>query len=442
MDVESLLRDALDLRRVDDEPGIGFEQRVIGSLRERRSRRIRFVPAFVGLAAVLALTAVVLPWYLGSGSHPGSVASASASALPSPSETRTPFLATTSPTVNPTAIPTTHVNSWGLEFDYPTAWLISNAPPVRLPSGVPSTATRYLVARQAFGYVGTRTPETVCTDPTPLAGGGERPGICSSSWSLALDDVVVRFQQGDIAAQNILSGNPGGGVTVTTVGGLPAWFMRNAGSGIPELPAPNGNGLMTESVTTDSGAVADDATVLVWELPGNGTPAAAFNVTTPFRIVAAIRGPNSAAGEAEVQALVASIKYDPAVVPLPADPSARSALGQTALTSAIDLLGASLPAGSDCFPRQAGSKTATIKVAPNGPKLSKPLPVVCAVAIEPNAMEMWTVTITVTWTAAADRSAGMWTWTGFVNNKGQGGFGGDKTTNDQFPYEVPSGTPG
>ena len=438
MDVESLLRDALDVRRVDGEPSIGFDQRVIGSLRERRSRPARFVPAFVGLAAVLALTAVVLPWYLGAADHPGSVASASSSPSPLPSETPASFTAT----AVPKAIPRTHVKSWGLEFDYPTAWRLADAPPISLPSGVPSIAARYLYNRQVFGYVGTNTPETVCTDPAPLAQGGEKPGSCSTSWSLGPGDVLVRFQRGGIGVQNILSGLPGSGVTTTTVGGLPALFMRNAGAGIPELPAPNGNGLMTESVTTDSGAVADDSTVLVWELPGNGTLAAGINVTTPFRIVVAIRGPNSAAVEAQVQALVASIKYDPAVVSLPADPSARSGLGQTALTSAIDLLGASLPAGSDCFPRQAGSKTATIKVAPDGPKLSKPLPVVCAVAIDPNAMEMWTVTITVTWTSAADRKPGTWTWTGYVNSKGQGGFGGDKTTNDQFPYEVPSGTPG
>jgi len=105
MDVESLLRDALDVRRVDGEPSIGFDQRVIGSLRERRSRPARFVPAFVGLAAVLALTAVVLPWYLGAANHPGSVASASSSPSPLPSETPASFIAT----AVPKAIPMTHV---------------------------------------------------------------------------------------------------------------------------------------------------------------------------------------------------------------------------------------------------------------------------------------------------------------------------------------------
>jgi hypothetical protein len=438
MDVESLLRDALDLRRVDGEPGIGFDQRVLGSLRERQSRRVRLVPAFVGLAAVLALTAVVLPWYLEAGNHPGSVASASSSPTPSPSETPTPFTAT----AVPTAIPLTHAKSWGLEFDYPAAWSIRDAPPVSAPSSMPSPLVNSLYGRVVFGYVGITTPETVCTDPVPLAGGGEKSGTCSSNWSLAPGDVAVRFQHGDIRDQNIFWGAPGGSVAVTRVGGLPAWFMRNTGPGVPELPAPNGTGVITESVTSNDGTVLDGATILEWELPGNPTVDAAYGLTTPFRIVAAIRGPNAAALETEVQALVASIKYDPAVVPLPVDPTARAALGQTVLTSAIDLFGSALPAGSDCFPRQAGTKSQTIKAAPDGPRLSKPLPVVCSVAIEPNQMEMWTVTITVTWTAAADRKAGTWTWTGNVNSRGQGGFGGDKTTNNEFPYEVGSGTPG
>ena len=87
----------------------------------------------------------------------------------------------------------------------------------------------------------------------------------------------------------------------------------------------------------------------------------------------------------------------------------------------------------DCFPTQPGSRSATITVAPDGPKLSKPLPVVCSVAIEPNIMEGWTITLTVTWEAASDRKAGTWTWTSRDGRT----FG-----SDEFPYEVGSGQPG
>ncbi|HEX7612736.1 MAG TPA: hypothetical protein VF371_08165, partial [Candidatus Limnocylindrales bacterium] len=78
MDVESLLRDALDLKRIPGEPGFGFEQWVMRSLPDRPRRRSRLVPAFVGLAAVLAIAVVAAPWYLG-GLSKGGPAGVSAS---------------------------------------------------------------------------------------------------------------------------------------------------------------------------------------------------------------------------------------------------------------------------------------------------------------------------------------------------------------------------
>jgi hypothetical protein len=95
----------------------------------------------------------------------------------------------------------------------------------------------------------------------------------------------------------------------------------------------------------------------------------------------------------------------------------------------------------DCFPRQPGSKTTTIVLTPDDATLSKPLPVTCSVAIEPNAMEGWTITLTVTWDAASDRKAGRWSSVDYVSSGGYGGFGGAYGS-DVFPYEVGSGQPG
>ncbi|MGD0121164.1 MAG: hypothetical protein ABSC46_01235 [Candidatus Limnocylindrales bacterium] len=437
MDVESLLRDALDVNRIPGEPGSGFDQRVMRSLRPRPRRRANAVQAFVGLAAVLALAAVLVPWYLG-GNHdaaPGVAASPSISASAAASSSSPPT-SSPSPSLAPTLRPTTHAKSWGLEFDYPAEWSLAAAPPIAAPSAMPSPLVDSMYARRVFGYVGTTTPATSCTDPVGLAGGGEKAGICTSIWSLGPGDVVVRFQKGDITGQNILQDLPGAGVTATVVGGVPAWFSRTSGTAIAELPMPDGIGGSIESA-------AGAETILVWELPGNETRETGMNTRDNFRIVAAVRGPSAGALEAEVRALVDSIKYDPPVVPLPADPAVRAALGQTVLASALGQLGPGLPKGSDCFPRDAGSKSAMLSVAPDGPRLTKPLPVVCSVAIEPNIMETWTITLTVTWEAAADRSAGRWVWAGWVNNKGQGGFGAyGKTLNDAFPYEVGSGKPG
>jgi hypothetical protein len=416
MDVESLLRDALDFKRIPGEPGFGFEARVIRLLPDRPRRRARLVPAFVGLAAVLAIAAVAAPWYFGGLSKGGP---AGVSASPSASPTNAASTAT--------PVSLAHARSWGLAFDYPAAWRLSEAPPIVAPSAFqsfPPTSLPYV--GQVFGYVGTTTPETVCTDPVHLKAGGWSLGVCSSVWSLGPDDVVLRFQKGHITGQSFVFGFTDPGFTMTTVGGLPALFSQSPGSGVPELAMLSG-----PVATPETAAGAE--TVLVWHLPGNPTDMAGTHQVTPIRIVAAVRGPNAATIVAQVKAVVASIQYDPAVIPLPTDPATLEALSQQALTAALDLGDGTSPGSMDCFPTQPGSRSATITVAPDGPKLGKPLPVVCSVAIEPNIMEGWTITLTVTWDAASDRKAGRWTWT---SQAGQT-FG-----SDEFPYEVPSGQPG
>ena len=150
-----------------------------------------------------------------------------------------------------------------------------------------------------------------------------------------------------------------------------------------------------------------------------------------------MRGPNAAALEAEVQAVVASIKYDPAVIPLPTDPAARAAQSQQALTQALtQALGLGDPRTLDCFAREPGSKAATITFPPNGRNLSKPLPVTCSAAVESNPMEGWSVILTVTWQAASDRKAGRWTATIYVKHAHMTIMPGE---NDEFPYELPLG---
>jgi len=428
MDVESLLRDALDLRRVPGEPDLGFEARVIRLLPDRPRRHARLVPALVGLAAVLAIAAVAAPWYFGGSNKVGP---AGVSSSPSASPTNAASTAT--------PVPLTHARSWGLTFDYPAAWRLSDSPPIVAPKALQSLSPEYrsgLYVRRVFGYVGTATPETVCTDPVHQKSGAMSLGVCSSVWSLGPDDVVLRFQKGSFTGQELESGPIGLGVTMTTIGGLPALFSQSAGSVVPE-PAI-GSLLLVASPETAAGA----ETILVWELPGNLTGKLGTYETTPVRIIAAVRGPNAVAIVAQVKAVVASIQYDPAVVPLPTDPTALATLSQSTLRAALDdNWGPMHPGWMDCFPRQPGSKTTTIVLTPDDATLSKPLPVTCSVAIEPNAMEGWTITLTVTWDAASDRKAGRWSSVDYVSSGGYGGFG-SAYGSDVFPYEVGSGQPG
>jgi hypothetical protein len=424
MDVESLLRDALDLKRVPGEPDVGFEARVVRSLPDRPRRHARLVPALVGLAAVLAIAAVAAPWYFG-GSNNGGLVGVSSSPSASPT--------TATPTATP--VPLTHARSWGLTFDYPAAWRLSDAPPIVAPKALQSLPPGTYYVRHVLGYVGTTTPETVCTDPVHQKSGAMSLGVCSSVWSLGPDDVVLRFQKGSFTGQELESGPIGLGVTMTTIGGLPALFSQSAGSVVPE-PAI-GSLLLVASPETAAGA----ETILVWELPGNLTGKLGIYETTPVRIIAAVRGPNAVAIVAQVKAVVASIQYDPAVIPRPTDPAALAALTQQVLVAGLGMADMAYPGAMNCFPRQPGSNSTTISLAPDGYRLAKPLPVVCSVTIEPNIMQGWTITLTVTWDAASDRKAGRWTWVFEVNAYGQGG-GGLTFGSDEFPYWVPSGQPG
>jgi hypothetical protein len=426
MDVESLLRDALDLKRIPGEPDLGFEARVIRSLPNRPRRHTRLVPVFVGLAAVLAIAAVAAPWYFG-----GSTRGLPAGVNSSPSASPTNAASTATP------VPLAHARSWGLAFDYPAAWRLSEAPPIVAPKALqslpPVVQGNYYV-RNVLGYVGTTTPETVCTDPVHLKAGGWSLGVCSSVWSLGPDDVVLRFQKGNITGQLLEAWSTDPSFTMTTVGGLPALFGQSPGSGVPELAMAAG-----PVATPETAAGAE--TVLVWELPGNLTGKLGTYETTPVRIIAAVRGPNAVAIVAQVKAVVASIQYDPAVIPRPTDPAALAALTQQVLVAGLGEADMAYPGAMNCFPRQPGSNSTTISLAPDGSRLAKPLPVVCSVTIEPNIMQGWTITLTVTWDAASDRKAGRWTWVLEVNAYGQGG-GGSTIGSDVFPYQVPSGQPG
>jgi hypothetical protein len=422
MDVESQLRDALDINRVPGEPGFGFEERVIRSLPDRSRRRVRFVPAFVGLAVVLAIVAVVAPWYLGCTNTNGP-----AGVSASPSEPSTTAIAIPAPTPDPTAVTLTHARSWGLEFDYPASWRLSDAPSIVVPKALQSltpVAQGNYYVRRVFGYVGTNTPETVCSDPVNQKPGMWSLGVCSSVWSLGPNDAVLRFQKGDIGGRSLESWPTDPSFAMTTVGGLPALFRQSSGSGIPGLA-------MSPSPVAAPEIAAGADTVLVWQLPGNPTGG---SQPIPVRIVAAVRGPDVAAIVSQVKAVVGSIKDDPAVVPLPTDPAARTTQSLEAVTRALGYPFADSRT-LDCFPRVPGSRDTTVTFTPSERTLSKPLPVTCSVAVEPNPMEGWTVTLTVTWQGASDRRAGLWTANIYIDQQGGTIIPGDSA---EFPYEVPS----
>ena len=82
-----------------------------------------------------------------------------------------------------------------------------------------------------------------------------------------------------------------------------------------------------------------------------------------------------------------------------------------------------------------GSRDTTITFTPSERTLSRPLPVTCSIAVEPNPMEGWTITLTVAWQGASDRRAGLWTANFYLDQQGATYIPGDSA---EFPYEVPS----
>jgi len=132
---------------------------------------------------------------------------------------------------------------------------------------------------------------------------------------------------------------------------------------------------------------------------------------------------------AEVEALVASIRYDPPVAVL--DPSDGPRIAAIGLAKAK----ANDPS-FDCFPSVPGPRQRRRSCnSPCTPACTKPLPVTCTTAIEPVAIGLWKMTLTESWTAASDRSAGSLTTTIWLAPDGTPG----ETDGGPAPSEMPTG---
>jgi hypothetical protein len=132
-------------------------------------------------------------------------------------------------------------------------------------------------------------------------------------------------------------------------------------------------------------------------------------------------------------------------VALPTDQSSLDALGRTSLEATLGAMSETAaspdPSRVACFPKQPGSRQSSITKTPDGAALGKPLPVTCSVALEPNAMQGWTITLTIAWDAAADRSAGAWSAVKYVTADGRTslGDGPGSPAAFTFPYQVDAG---
>lgn len=342
------------------------------------SLRTLIAIAVVGalLVALLASTgfAVLLSVGTGGGSgaspHPaGASASphaAVAGATPAPSPTVPP--ATSAPPASqvpaaPSSVPlplaTTAPGSAlarfseaGLVFDYPASWHVYRYEMV--------TSFSTLLVYLATGPV--RNP---CT--TTVKGENTSRTCKVESLDLGPDALVMRIEQWGAPGFNILETDPGDGVR-TTVAGLPA-------------------------IKTDLGNRVE------WKLTMPGS------VDNWYEIHAAMRGPDLDPLRAQVEALVASLRYDPSPVPLP-----TGAAGETAMREAVARTLGSLAseyAGYGVFPTEPGtSRQCRVTQEPQGPELLRALDATCSTDVEATPLQLWKMTLTISWPATDAQAAG------------------------------------
>jgi hypothetical protein len=345
------------------------------------------VGTLVGLAAVLALVAVVVPWWIGprSGASGPTVGTGASS----------------------TAVPLAHAQKWFLAFDYPAAWKVTDQSVLSMadPNPLvhwPFVGSDWATTVRSVGFVGSgsATDECVAQDQSAV------PGLtCTTKWTLPAGSAEVRFLMAGDARWNGLSAIDGltlPGYTRTTIDGLPALFQKTT------------NAITNLSVMAPGTQVVPDADeVLTWLLP---TQHAVHGV---LEVDAAIRGPNVAELDAQVRAMMASLQWEPENS-LPTDPAALQAAGKTAAKTALTWLRTSIMGGLwqysgkhlfDCFPNVPGESAAATITSSEQHPLTKPLRVTCTTEIAPNAMHGWTLSLTHSWDAgpgyAAGRSTGL-----------------------------------
>ncbi len=267
-----------------------------------------------------------------------------------------PFASSSTPTARP-ATPSpaalARYSDNGISFEYPASWQLTPED-VQLRFGT------------IFAFVGTAPSNASCASAS-------RGDSCVTRWNLQPGSVSVRFvtESGPLMAGQLFEQDLQAGWTRTTVGGMPA----------------------ITATTLDLNTGGDME--ISWMLSMPGTPDVTYSVE------AAALSPGTELALSQVKALVASIQFVPPPMPLPTG-SARDA----AVSHALETLTA-LDQSYACFPGTSGVATdAVIEYFPGYSKTRKPVPVTCTTDIEETPIDLWRLTLTITWDAASDRKAG------------------------------------
>jgi hypothetical protein len=381
VDLEESGSEATQARPDARRPSPELQGRIVETVSTQRPRtvKVRWRPRLAAIAAILLIAVLAaIGLHLRSDGQPVTGG-----------PTGTPAGGSVSGT--PPAVPAgnlAHFDRDGLVFDYPADWQAS----------VSGLNEHYITI---LDFLGTGSGLATCTALTP--------GPSDQFLSGTQCGTDIRVDPGQVMVELSRSDGPGGlgpidpadpsgiayGGKYVTVGGLPAIYSEDTSNAIIALD-------WILSVPTE--------------------------LISRYRIHAHIKGPGVERMRAQVEALVASIAYDPPVPVLnPADASRIAAVGLEQ-ARAYD-------AAYACFQAFPGATaTATIAQFPGYSPLRKPLPVTCSMEIEPNLVGLWKMSLTWSWTAASDRSAGSLTATMWLSADGTLGGTGYGPEPSEIPY--------
>jgi hypothetical protein len=370
MNIEDRLSEALKGEVGDANPSPGLADRIALHVAVTRRPAIRLNPRIgFGMAAILVVAVALVPIAASLRSNGGPAGPATGG--PSGAIGVNGELA--------------HFHRDGLAFDYPASWHAS----------VSGFNMHYSTI---LDFVGSGSGSATCNAVTPGPGEDFISGSeCGQTLDYGPGQVIVSIsrQYGPPMVSPIDPTDTSAlqaGQKYVTVGGLPAMFFDDGG------------------------------TQLSWimSVPGQ--------VGQRYVIQADMKAPGIDVMRAQVQAMVAGLRFDPAPAVLnPANGPrvAATGLGQLAAKDA----------SYDCFPTIPGtSAESTVTEFPGYSALQKPLPVTCATEIRPDVLGLWEMTLTESWTAAADRSAGSLTTTVWLDPDGTPGMTGGGPAPSEIPY--------
>ncbi|MFI5262613.1 MAG: hypothetical protein ACHQZR_08680 [Candidatus Limnocylindrales bacterium] len=246
-------------------------------------------------------------------------------------------------TVGPTATGLATFDQRGLAFEYPAGWQTF-------------TYTVQSSFSDVIAYLATVSVPEPCA--TTVASDSTRVD-CEDRFTLTPDSLVVQVTAASFPSFDIT--HRPDDATALTIGGLPG-YVETAGS--------------------DAAVPGVDRTV-TWSIAMPGS------IDNYYAIEAQMRGPDLGALQAQMASVIASVRYDPPVTPLPTGPGAASTAALRALATITRD-----DASWSCFPT-SGSRQVLVTSLPNGPELAAPQVATCSTEITATPLALWRMDLTV-----------------------------------------------